>query len=70
LFIYLWSAEPILKSRGSSGAAMSQMVGVGAQVTHGGPGAAPSREAGAGAVGIRDSPRAALSREAGVIVLT
>jgi hypothetical protein len=49
---------------------MSQMVGVGAQVTHGGPGAAPSREAGAGAVGIRDSPRAALSREAGAIILT
>jgi hypothetical protein len=40
---------------------MSQMVGVGAQVTCGGPGATPSQEAEAGAAGTRRSPRAAPS---------
>jgi hypothetical protein len=58
---------------------MSQMVGVGTQVTRGGPGAtgphvgpraAPSREAGAGAMGTCGSLRAAPSREAGAVVLT
>jgi hypothetical protein len=49
---------------------MSQMVGVGAQVTHGGLGAAPGWEAGAGSAGTHGSPGAAPAREAGAIVLT
>jgi hypothetical protein len=65
LFICLQPAEPILGTRGSSGAALSQKVGAGAQVIRGGPGVAPSREAGAGAMGIRDGPGAAPSQEAG-----
>jgi hypothetical protein len=69
-------------TRGSSGAALCQKVGAGAQVTHGGPGAAPSRGgtwrprscpepgAGAGAAGTHDGLGATLSWEAGAIVLT
>jgi hypothetical protein len=63
-FICLRPAEPVLKTRGISGAAMSQMVGAGAQVTRGGPGAAPGREAVAGATGARGGPGADPSREA------
>jgi hypothetical protein len=44
---------------GSSGAALSQKVGAGAQATRGGPEAALNWEAGAGATGTRGSPRAA-----------
>jgi hypothetical protein len=44
-------AEPVLKTRDSSGAVMSQMVGAGAQVPRGGPRAVPGQEAGAGATG-------------------
>jgi hypothetical protein len=51
LFICLQLAEPVLRTRGSSGAALSQKVGAGAQVAHGGPEAAPDREAGARAAG-------------------
>jgi hypothetical protein len=51
---------------GSSVAAMSQMLGVGAQVPRDGPRAAPGREAGAEATGARDDPGAVPSREAGV----
>jgi hypothetical protein len=47
----LWPAEPVLKTRDSSGAVMSQMVGAGAQVPRGGPRAVPGQEAGAGATG-------------------
>jgi hypothetical protein len=65
LFIYLRPAEPVLRTRGSSRAAISQMVGAGAQVTHGGPEAAPGREAGAEATGARGSLGATPSREAG-----
>jgi hypothetical protein len=70
LFICLRPTEPVLRTCGSSGAAMSQMVGAGAQVTCGGPRAAPGREAEARATGARGSPGAAPSREAGAIVLT
>jgi hypothetical protein len=63
LFICLQPAEPVLGTRGSSEAAMSQMVGVGIQVTRGGPGATPGRKA--GAAGARGGPGAALSREVG-----
>jgi hypothetical protein len=42
LFICLQPAEPVLGTRGSSGVALSQKVGAGAQVIRGGPGAAPS----------------------------
>jgi hypothetical protein len=70
LFICLRPVEPVLRTRGSSRATMSQMVGAGAQVTHDGPGAALSREVGAGAVGTRGSPGATPSREAGAVVLT
>jgi hypothetical protein len=51
LFNCLQLVEPFLGTRDSSGAALSQKVGAGAQVTCGGLEAAPSREAGAGAVG-------------------
>jgi hypothetical protein len=61
LFICLRPAEPILWTRGHSGAAMSQMVGAGAQVTCGIPGAAPGREEGAGATGARGGPGATTS---------
>jgi hypothetical protein len=44
LFICLQPAELILETRGSSGAALSQKVGAGAQVTRGGLGAALGRE--------------------------
>jgi hypothetical protein len=70
LFICLRPAEPVLRSRGSFGTAMSQMVGAGAQVTRGGPRATPGREAGAGATGTPGSPEAAPSREVGAVVLT
>jgi hypothetical protein len=66
LFIYLRPAEPVLRTRGSSGAAMSQMVGAGAQVPRGGSGAAPGWEAGVGATGARGGPGSVLSWEAGV----
>jgi hypothetical protein len=65
LFIFLRPAEPVLRIRSSSGVAMSQMVGAGAQLPRGGPGAAPGREAGAEATGTHGSPGAVLSREAG-----
>jgi hypothetical protein len=67
---YLQPVEPMLGIRGSSGATLSQKVGVGAQVTCGGPGAALCREAGIGAAGTRGSPGAAPSRKAGAVVLT
>jgi hypothetical protein len=69
-------------TRGSSGAALCQKVGAGAQVTRGGLGAALSRwgtwwpqscpepGAGARAVGTHDGLEPALSREAGAVVLT
>jgi hypothetical protein len=65
LFICLQPAEPILGTRGSSGAALRQKVGARAQVTRDGPGAAPGREAGAGAARARGGLGAAPSREAG-----
>jgi hypothetical protein len=64
LFIYLQPVEPVLGTRGSSGAALRHKVGAGAQVTCGGPGAALGRE---------PEPRGhvtASSRKAGAIVLT
>jgi hypothetical protein len=70
LFICLRPTEPVLRTRGSSGATLRQKVGAGAQVTGGGPGGTPNREAGAGATRTRGSLRAAPSREAGVVVLT
>jgi hypothetical protein len=66
LFNCLQHAEPVHGTCGSSGAALSQKVGAGAQVTRGGPRAASSQEAGARATGVRGSSGAALSREAGV----
>jgi hypothetical protein len=65
VFICLQPVEPVLGTRDSSGAALSQKVVAGAQVTHDSPGAASGREAGAGATGARDGPGAASSREAG-----
>jgi hypothetical protein len=65
LFICLRPAEPVIRTRGSFGATMSQMVGAGAQVTCGGPGAAPGQRVGVGAAGARGGPGAAPSREAG-----
>jgi hypothetical protein len=44
LFNCLQLAESVLGTRGSSEAALSQKVGVEAQVTRSGPGAAPRRE--------------------------
>jgi hypothetical protein len=61
----LQPVEPVLGTRGSFGATLSQKVGAGAQVTCGGPGATPGWEAGAGAAGARGGPGAAPSREAG-----
>jgi hypothetical protein len=69
LFNCLQPAEPFLETRGTSGAVLSQKVGVGAQVTRGDPRAAPSRGAAAGAVGTHDSPGAAPSREAGAVAV-
>jgi hypothetical protein len=63
LFICLHPVELVLRTCGSSRAAMSQMVGAGAQVTHGGPGASPGREAGAGATRARGGPGVAPSLE-------
>jgi hypothetical protein len=37
LFIYLRPTEPVIRTRDSSGATMSQMVGARGQVTRGGP---------------------------------
>jgi hypothetical protein len=65
LFNCLQPAEPILGTRGSSGAALSQKVGAGAQVTNGGPVSTPTQEVGAGVVGARGGLGAASSREAG-----
>jgi hypothetical protein len=65
LFICLRPAKLVLMTRGSSGAAMSQMLGVEAQVPRDGPRAAPDREAGAEATEARDDPGAVPSREAG-----
>jgi hypothetical protein len=42
LFICLWPAKPVLRTRGNSGAALSQKVGAGARVTRGSPEAAPN----------------------------
>jgi hypothetical protein len=61
----LWHAEPVLRTCGSFGATMSQMVGAGAQVPHGGPGAAPSQEEGARATGAHGGLGAIPSREVG-----
>jgi hypothetical protein len=66
LFICLQLTEPVIGTRGSSGAAISQMVGAGAQVTRDGPGVISDREAGARAVGTRGRPEAAGSAGAGV----
>jgi hypothetical protein len=65
LFICLQPAEPVLGTRGSSGAALSQKMGARAQVIRGGPGAALSREVRARATGTRGGPRAAPSWEVG-----
>jgi hypothetical protein len=67
LFIYLRPTEPVIRTRDSSGATMSQMVGARGQVTRGGPRASSGQEA--GAAGARDSPRATLSQETEVVVL-
>jgi hypothetical protein len=59
--IYLFAlrlAESVLRTRSSSGAAMSQMVGAGGQVSHGGPRAVPGQEAGAETTGARPSQEA------------
>jgi hypothetical protein len=61
LFNCLQRKESFLGTRGNSGAALSQYVGAGAQVTRGGPRAAPSRGTGAGATETRDGPETALS---------
>jgi hypothetical protein len=63
LFICLQPAEPVLGTRGSSGAALSQMVGAEAQVIRGGPRAAPSQKARAGAVRIHGGPRVVPNRK-------
>jgi hypothetical protein len=65
LFICLRPVEPVLRTRGSSGAAMSQMVSAEDQVTRGGLRATPGQEAGARAAGARGGPEAAPSREVG-----
>jgi hypothetical protein len=65
LFNCLQPLEPVLGTRGSTGAALSQNVGARAQVTCGDPGAALSLEAGAGAMGARGGPGAAPTREVG-----
>jgi hypothetical protein len=65
LFNCLQHAQPFLGTRGSFGAALSQKVGAGAQVTRGGPEAALSRGAGAETVGTCGGPGAAPSREVG-----
>jgi hypothetical protein len=65
LFNCLQPAEPILETHGSSGVALSQKVGAGAQVTNSGPVSALTREAGAGVVGTHGGLGAALSQEAG-----
>jgi hypothetical protein len=65
LFNCLHLVEPVLGTRGSFGAALSQKVGAGAQATCGGPGAVLSREAGAGATRTRGGPRATPSWEVG-----
>jgi hypothetical protein len=54
----LQPAEPVLGTRGSSGAALSQKVCAGAQVTCGGPRASLSQEAGVGAVRAHGGPGA------------
>jgi hypothetical protein len=69
LFICLRPVKPILETRGSSGAALSQKVDAGAYVTRGGPGAGLSREAGVRTTGTRGSLRAAPCQEAGVVIL-
>jgi hypothetical protein len=66
LFNCLHLVEPVHGTYGSSGAALSQKAGAGAQATCGGTGATLSREVGVGAAGARGSPRAAPSQEAGV----
>jgi hypothetical protein len=66
--IYLFAlrpAESVLRTRSSSGAAMSQMVGAGGQVSHGGPRAVPGQEAGAETTGARGGRGAVPSQEAG-----
>jgi hypothetical protein len=65
LFICLQPAEPVLRTRGSSRAALSQKEGTGTQVTCGGPGAALGWKAGARATGAHGGPGAAPSRVAG-----
>jgi hypothetical protein len=55
-------AEPVLRTRGSFRAVMSQMVGAGAQVPCGGPGAAPGQEAGARATGHVAAPELSRAR--------
>jgi hypothetical protein len=70
LFICLWPTEPVLRTRGSSRAAMSQMVGAGATEARGGPEVVWSREVGAEVTGTRGSPGVAPSREVGALILT
>jgi hypothetical protein len=65
LFNSLQPVKPILGTRDSSGAALSQKAGAGAQTTRGGPGAAPRREVRAGATGTRGGLGASSSRQAG-----
>jgi hypothetical protein len=68
LFIYLWPTELVVRTRDSSGAAMSQMVGARAQVTRGGPRASPGQEV--KAAGTHGSSGATLSQKTEVVVLT
>jgi hypothetical protein len=82
IFVYLLAARRSHVTRGSSGAALRQKVGAGAQVTRGSPRAAPSRGgtwrpwscpepgAGARAMGTHGGLGATLSLEVGVVVLT
>jgi hypothetical protein len=61
LFNCLQLVEPVHGTCGSSGAALSQKAGAGAQMTHGGPGATLSQEV--RAAGTRGGLGAAPSRE-------
>jgi hypothetical protein len=65
LFNCLQLAEPVLRTRDSFGAALSQKAGAGAQTTCGGPEATPSQETRAGATGTHAGPGAAPSQGAG-----
>jgi hypothetical protein len=69
LFNCLQLVEPVLGTRGSFGATLSQKAGAGARMTRDHPRAAPSWETGAGATGTCGGPGAALSREVGARVM-